>query len=428
MLFAGDVVLVSLVQQQDMYLDVLADGCAILAWLVHFSTMVVLQKTFFRRTRGPPLLPALVLLSVPNTVVTIISYSGVQEYLNPSEPLKFSRFVLACARTSSILVYFLAYAFPCISDAGYTLYVNAVDGSPLISDLGQPNTGEMVAEDGSGCLSRLFYLWLTPLMERGQMGTLENAADVYHLPRKLRTSVVCQNFQRCWESCRRGDAANDHRAESPVLEGDVSLSKVLHKSFGLRFYVLGLLKVVVNLLSFAAPLLLSRLVGFMEERGAPASTGVCCAVGLFLTTLLSSVFQNIFVFEVSKVALGARAALVAAIFGKALQVSSSSLGGFTLAEVVNLMSTDAERVVGFFTSFHELWSMPFCFSVTLYLLYLQVGVAFLGGLVVALLLVPFNKFLASRILSNNKQMLRCKDGRVKVRTGRQMTFYTISKG
>lgn len=431
MLFTADVVLVSLIQQRDMYLEVLADCCAILAWLVHFSTIVVLQKTVFRRTRGPPLLFVLVLLSVPNTVVTIISYSNIQEYLNVSEPLKISRFVLASARTVPVLVYLLAFAFPCISDAGYTLYVNAVDGSPLISEITQPHTGEMVAEDGSGCLSRLFYLWLTPLMKRGQMGALDKATDVYLLPRKLRTSVVCHNFHRCWESCRRGRDqwptpvgrnlqsgtwSSHHRVESLALEGDVSLSKVLHKTFGLHFYILGLLKVLVNMLSFAGPLLLSSLVAFMEEKGAPASTGVWCALGLFLTTLLSSVFQNIFVFEISKVALRARAALVSAIYSKALQVSSSSLACFTMGEVVNLMSTDADRVVNFFTSFHELWSMPFRFSITLYLLYLQVGVAFLGGLAVALLLVPFNKFLASRILSNNKQMLRCKDSRVKVRT------------
>lgn len=416
LLLAADVVLVSLVQQPDMYLDVLADGCAILAWLVHFSSMLVLQKTVSRRTRGPPLLPVLVLLCVPNTVVTIISYSDIQGYLSPSEPLKISRLVLASARTLPILVYLLAYAFPCVSDAGYTLYVNAVDGSPLISDISQPNTGEMVAEDGSRCLSRLFYLWLTPLMKRGQMGTLEKVTDVYHLPRKLRTRLVCQNFQQCWESCRRGDAVNDHRAESLVLEGDVSLFKVLHKSFGVRYYALGLLKVSVNMLSFAGPLLLSRLVSFMEEQGAPVSTGLYCALGLFLTTLLSSVVQNAFVFEISKVSLRARAALVSAIYAKALQVSSSSLAGFTLAEVVNLMSTDTDRVVGFFNSFHELWSLPFRFSIALYLLYLQVGVAFLGGLAVMLLLIPFNRFLASRILSNNKQMLRCKDSRVKVRT------------
>lgn len=416
-----------------MYLDVLADGCAILAWLVHLSTVVVLQKTVFRRTRGPPLLLVLVLLSVPNTVVTIISYCDLQGHLSVSEPLKISRFVLASARTLPILVYLLAFAFPCISHAGYTLYVNAVDGSPLISEVTQPHTGEMVAEDGSGCLSRLFYLWLTPLLKRGQMGALDKATDVYHLPRKLRTSVVCLNFHRCWESCRRGDGrdrgptpvsrhlqsgtwSSHHSVERLALEGDVALWKVLHKTFGLGYYALGLLKVLVNMLSFTGPLLLSSLVSFMEEKGAPASTGVWCALGLFLTTFLTSVFRNVFVFEISKVALSARAALVSAIYSKALQVSSSSLACFTMAEVVNLMSTDADRVAAFFTSFHELWSMPFRFGITLYLLYLQVGVAFLGGLCVALLLLPFNRFLASRILSNNKQMLRCKDSRVKVRT------------
>uniref|UniRef100_A0A8C4HSN9 ATP-binding cassette sub-family C member 10 n=1 Tax=Dicentrarchus labrax TaxID=13489 RepID=A0A8C4HSN9_DICLA len=395
LIFTADVILVSLLQQADVYLEVLADSCAILAWMVHFSAITVLQRTAYRRTRGPPLLLLLVLLSVPNVVVTLVIYCDTQEYMNFTEPLKFSRFVLASARTLPLLVYLLAFAFPCITDVGYSLYINAVDGSPLISESTQPDTGEMVAEDESGCVSRLFYLWLSPLLRRGQRGELNRPADVYHLPRKLRTSVVCRYFHQCWEAW---------------------LLRVLHKAFGLRYYILGVLKVVVNMLSFAGPLLLSSLVNFMEEEGAPVSTGVWCALGLFATTLLSSVLRNIFVFEVSKVALSARAALVSAIYGKALQVSGSSLAGFTLGEVVNLMSTDSDRVGNFFNSFHELWSMPFRFIITLYLLYLQVGVAFLGGLGVALLLVPFNKFLASRILSNNKQMLRCKDSRVKLMT------------
>uniref|UniRef100_A0A674NGK0 ATP-binding cassette, sub-family C (CFTR/MRP), member 10 n=1 Tax=Takifugu rubripes TaxID=31033 RepID=A0A674NGK0_TAKRU len=409
LLFTADIILVSLIQQQDMYLDILANGCAIVAWLVHFSTIVVLQKTVYRRARGPPLLLLLVLLSVPNTIITIISYDS-KEYLNVTEPLKISRFALASARAVPILVYLLAFAFPCVSDAGYTLYVNAVDGSPLISEISQPQTGEMVAEDGAGCFSRLFYLWLTPLLKRGQRGALDKATDVYHLPWKLQTSVIRQYFHRgSWR--------------------DASLSKVLHKTFGFRYYILGLQKVLVNMLSFAGPLLLSSLVNFVEEKGAPVSTGVWCTLGLFVTTLLSSVFRNIFVFEISKVALSARAALVSAIYGKALQVSSSNLARFTMGEVINLMSTDVDRVVNFFTSFHELWSMPFCFIATLYLMYLQVGVAFLGGLCVAVLLVPFNRFLASRILSNNKQMLSCKDSRVKIMTEilfgiRVIKFYT----
>ncbi|GAA6230797.1 multidrug resistance-associated protein 7-like [Lates japonicus] len=437
LLFTADVVLVSVLQQGDMYLDLLTNSCAILAWLVHFTAMTVLQKSAFRRTRGPPLLLLLVLLSVPNLVITLMIYCETEGYLNLTEPLKLARFVLASARTLPLLVYLLAFTFPCISDPGYTLYINAVDGSPLIPQSTQPDTGEMVAEDGSGCFSRLFYLWLTPLLRRGQRGELDRPADVYHLPRKLRTSVVCRYFHQCWEACRRGTAVSNgqdqwprpvsrnllngtwssHYLEEPLeLEGDVGLLRVLHKAFGLWFYLLGVLKVVVNMLSFAGPLLLSSLVNFIEEEGAPVSRGAWCALGLFATTLLTSVLHNIYVFQVSKVALSARAALVSSIYGKALRVSGSSLSGFTLGEVVNLMSTDTDRVVNFFNSFHELWSLPFRFSITLYLLYLQVGVAFLGGLVVALLLVPFNKFLASRILSNNKDMLRHKDSRVKLMT------------
>ncbi len=437
LLFTADVILVSLLQQADMYLDVLADSCAILAWLVHFSAITVLQRTAFRRTRGPPLLLLLVLLSIPNLVITLMIYCDNQECLNLTEPLKLARFVLASARALPLLVYLLAFAFPCASDAGYTLYINAVDGSPLVPGSTQLDTGEMVAEDGSGCFSRLFYLWLTPLLRRGQRGELDRPADVYHLPWKLRTSVVCRYFHQCWEACRRGAAVSNgqdqwprpvsrnllsgswssHYQEEPLeLEGDVGLLRVLHKAFGLRYYILGVLKVSVNMLSFAGPLLLSSLVNFMEEEGAPVSRGAWCALGLFASTLLSSVLRNIFVFEVSKVALSARASLVSAIYSKALQVSGSSLAGFTLGEVVNLMSTDTDRVVNFFNSFHELWSLPFRFIITLYLLYLQVGVAFLGGLCVALLLVPFNKLIASRILSNNQHMLRYKDSRVKVKT------------
>lgn len=437
LLFTADVILVGILQQGNMYLDVLADSCAILAWLVHFSAITVLQNTAFRRTRGPPLLLLLVLLSVPNLVITLMIYCDNQECLNLTDPLKLARFVLASARTFPLLAYLLAFAFPCISDAGYTLYINAVDGSRLIPESTQPDTGEMVAEDGSDCFSRLFYLWLTPLLRRGQCGELDRPIDVYHLPRKLRTNVVRRYFHQCWEACRPGAVVanrqdqwprpvsrnlltgtwSSHYQEEPLeLEGDVGLLKVLHKAFGLRYYMLGVLKVVVNMLSFAGPLLLSSLVNFMEEEGAPVSRGVWCTLGLFAATLLSSILRNIFVFEVSKVAISARAALVSAIYSKALRVSSSSLAGFTLGEVVNLMSTDTDRVVNFFNSFHELWSLPFQFSITLYLLYMQVGVAFLGGLCVALLLVPLNKFLASRILSNNKHMLRHKDSRVKVRT------------
>lgn len=423
LLFAADGGLASLLRRADLYPDLLADGCALVAWLVHCGAAAALRRSSLGRARGPPALLLPVLLTVPYLVVTLVTYGDARQHLSPAaRPVEFARFVLAAARALPLLVYLLAFAFPCVGAAAYTRL---------------PDTGDMVGEDGSGCVSRLFYLWLTPLLLRGRRGELDGPADLYHLPRKLRTAVVWRYFHQCWEARRRRGAAaassgrdlwprpvgrnllsgtwsSRHQEDPLQLEGDVGLLGVLHAAFGRRYFALGVLKVAVSMLSFAGPLLLSSLVTFMEDAAAPMGWGARCVLGLFGATLLSSLLQNVFAFEVSKVALAARAALVSAVYGKALQVSGCSLAGAALGEVLNLMSTDVDRVVNFFGSFHELWSMPLRFAVTLYLLHLQVGVAFLGGLGVALLLVPLNKVLASRILSNNRCMLGHKDSRVKV--------------
>ncbi|XP_014031660.1 ATP-binding cassette sub-family C member 10 isoform X2 [Salmo salar] len=439
LLFVVDLVLVVLLHRGDMYLDVLADGCAVLAWLVHFGALLVLQRSIYRRTRGPSVLLLLVLLPIPNLVVTLLAYAQDATYPDLAEPLRVARLVLAATRGLTLLVYLLAFAAPCIGERSYTsMSVNDADSSLLIPESSYQDTGEVVAEDGSSFISHLMYLWLNPLLRRGRRGELEKPCNVYLLPRRLRTSAVRRHFLRCWEDCQQGAATQRGNTTprpanrslqngtwtSPLQEElsgiaveEVGLLKVLHKAFGLRYYLLGVLKLAGNMLSFAGPLLLSSLVHYMEEEGAPISQGAWCATGLFFSTFFSALIRNIFAFEVSKVSLSARAALISAIYGKALQVSGGSLAArFTLGEVVNFMSTDTDHVINFFNSFHEVWSLPFQFSIALYLLYLQVGVAFLGGLGVALLLVPLIKVLASKIMENNKHMLTHKDSRVKLMT------------
>ncbi|KAK7127960.1 hypothetical protein R3I93_020518 [Phoxinus phoxinus] len=436
LLFFGDLVLVFELRAPDIYLDVLADGCGILAWMVHFGAVLALQRTMYRRTRGPAVLPLLLILSIPNLAFILTAYIQEINRLGVSEPLLVVRLALTVTRAALVLVYLFGYIFPCYRTQRDILSCNAEDEVPLIVSF-EPDEGVTVAEDGCNWLSRLLYLWLNPLLKRGKRGELERPCDVFQLPHRLRTKAVNLRFYQCWQKClhprgqekparldrlSRGNLQDNSWSEAEperICEGtqhDVKLLQVLHKAFGLRYYLLGVLKLVASMLAFAGPLLLGQLVGFMETEGAPLSKGVWCTVGLFASTFLAALLRNVFVYEVSKVALEARAAVISTIYSKALKVSAPALARFNMGEVVNFMSTDTDRVVNFFNSFHEVWSLPFQFVLALYLLYLQVGVAFLGGVGVAVLLVPFNKVLASRILENNKHMLLHKDGRVKLMT------------
>eukprot|EP00051_Salpingoeca_urceolata_P023211 m.390480 g.390480 ORF g.390480 m.390480 type:complete len:821 (+) comp20078_c0_seq3:722-3184(+) len=82
-------------------------------------------------------------------------------------------------------------------------------------------------------------------------------------------------------------------------------------------------------------------------------------------------------------------------------------------QVLNLMSSDCDRVANFCPSFHQVWSLPFQIGVALFLLYQQVGLSFLAGLMFAILLIPINRLIAKRIGTLSTAMMKHKDARVK---------------
>ena len=84
--------------------------------------------------------------------------------------------------------------------------------------------------------------------------------------------------------------------------------------------------------------------------------------------------------------------MVTVVYDKALSINTASLSTVDTGEVVNLMSTDTDRIVNFCPSFHQFWSLPFQIAISLYLLYEQVGISFLAGVAFIILLIPINKY------------------------------------
>ncbi|XP_059683666.1 ATP-binding cassette sub-family C member 10 [Gavia stellata] len=413
-LFLADTIPATISQQElgPVYLEVLANGIAALTWLTHGLALLMLFRSVHGSNRGPVALALLALLPLPSFVITLVWYYQSGTAWSPAYPAASSRFAILCLQLASLLVYVIGYLLPTAGRQDFLSVSCSWQQDQLISEPGIPVPDQQrVAEDGESWLSRFFYIWMNPLMKRGYQWKLNQPQDVCVLPRQLQTARVYSS----------------HRAQEAVR-----LFSVLHAAFGLRFYSLGLLKLAGNLLGFSGPLLLNLLVNFMESRQEPLSRGVLYALGLFSGSFLGALLRNQFSYEVNKVMLMVRAAIISAIYRKALRVSGTSLVHFTVGEIVNFMSTDTSRLVNFCLSFHEVWSLPFQFAITLYLLYQQVGVAFLGGLALALLLVPINKVIANCIMMNNKEMLKHKDTRVKLMTEflcgiRVIKFYAWEK-
>ncbi|XP_038071457.1 multidrug resistance-associated protein 7-like [Patiria miniata] len=456
----------------------LTDSCTFFAWVVHSLYLVKLRRTGTKHVRGhlPVLLMwPLTLLSSVVKVARVFRNLAHKDRVELDEIARIVAFVefglqllylvsLLPSRRHARKNYERNRGrpiFPSINDdatdetsplVGRHRRSYTLDEYGLISDLG-------IAEEQGSFLSKLFLWWIQPLMKRGAQGELRNPEDVFRLPKSLQTHHVENAFGRIFFRGNLAQGVTDYsgaydasRGEDPHMPaGSLFTDEPLHsfmgtsyssqyddevpsyevrnpksksarptllrallRAFGVRFFSLGIVKFICDMLTFAGPLLLNALVTFMETEKEPVVNGWLYALGLFLSSLIGAFLSIHYNYQIFKILIRMRAALVTTTYRKALVVSSTAVSQFTTGEIVNFMSVDSERIINVCRSFHELWSLPVKIAVSLFFLHQQLGLAFLTGVAFTLLLIAMTKWLTVKIQKYFEDLMKHKDGRIKV--------------
>ncbi|XP_017097826.2 ATP-binding cassette sub-family C member 10 [Drosophila bipectinata] len=256
-------------------------------------------------------------------------------------------------------------------------------------DLNEGHLGH--AQDEANLGSRFIFHWVQPLISKGVAGKLRKIEDLFDLPEALNITRLSERL---------------HLA----LSQSQSLWKALHRCYGVEFYLIGLLRLIADLSGFAGPLLLGGLL--RQDHQDPYQV-YYYALGLFGSTLLSALCATHFDWRMAMVSMKMRVGVVNSIYRKALEARVIK---DSKPDMLNLMSTDTDRIVNSCISFHFFWSIPFKLFTTLYLLYLQLGAAFLAGVIFAALLIPINRWLAKRIGIYSSGLMTAKDARLSATT------------
>lgn len=247
------------------------------------------------------------------------------------------------------------------------------------------------AQDRASFVSRLYFSWVNPLIRIAVERRLQSINDLFALPESMAFTRITEKFQQNIDRSR-------------------TLFQALHSSFGREFYLIGVLRLIADMSGFAGPLLLGGLLrSEFDSLTLFRSDALIYAGGLFAAAMVASFCGVHFNWRISRVTIKMRIAMVSSIYRKCLEAR-----GLRSArpEILNLMSTDTDRIVNSCISFHSFWSIPLQLFVSLYLLYTQVGAAFTAGLLFAVLLIPINKCIASKIGLLSANLMARKDERV----------------
>ncbi|KAF9191139.1 hypothetical protein BGZ51_007720 [Haplosporangium sp. Z 767] len=253
---------------------------------------------------------------------------------------------------------------------------------------------EKCPEDDANIFSIASFHWVTSLMRKGYAKPL-TMDDLWDLRREDRSKNVSNNFA-----------------------GTPSLIKALASAFGRPFYVAGVWKAANDILGFVQPVLLREMLRFImsykTESPQPLYRGYTIACLMFLCSLAQTTVLHQYFHLCFRTGMHVRAGLVTAIYQKSLRLSNSARQNFTVGEIVNHMSIDAQRVQDLVSYLHVVWSGIFQIVIALYLLFDTMSWAIFAGVAVMLLTIPLNARLSVFMKNLQQKQMKNKDTRIKL--------------
>ena len=233
------------------------------------------------------------------------------------------------------------------------------------------------------------------------------ADDMWPLDYRNTTDYILKKFNTIWIPLVNRKTDNSSK--------EIKLLFPLLKTFWFEMFIVGVIKLLASCLVFVNPLILDRLISFMSPMSdEPEWRGYFYASLMFVSPLFESLLNSQYEYRINLVTMKMRAVIISIVYNKSLKLSSSGRKDFTTGEIVNLMSVDSQRIINFFLIVNMVWSVPLQIIVALVLLWQQLGISSLAGLLFMTVLIPFNGYMTNKVRKYQMVMMSVKDMRVKL--------------
>ncbi|KAJ3122380.1 hypothetical protein HK100_012023 [Physocladia obscura] len=226
--------------------------------------------------------------------------------------------------------------------------------------------------------------------------------DLYQIPKRLHTETLANSFFAEWNNQLNHYLEKHPDGKRPNPDGKL-LRNVVWKLAGKQILSLGIMNLLSNLSNLFAPYFVQWILNFAISRQAvsvsgsgiaePLSHGIGLAFGLFILQVVGTFLSNQFIQESSVSAVSLRTMMTAVIYRKSLKLSSSARQEYTSGNIVNLISTDTNRIELFINEANYCWTVPVALAINIAFLVIALGWPAICGIAILVASVPLQAYL-----------------------------------
>ncbi|KAG0094983.1 hypothetical protein BGZ93_006497, partial [Podila epicladia] len=266
--------------------------------------------------------------------------------------------------------------------------------------------------DKANLASRVTFHYLQPIVSKGFKTPLAAQDIVGMMPAHIKTEFSYDHLNNKWQA---------HVAKRKAKGRKPGMFWTIVRAYGWNWFPIFTFRILASTMTYVLPQLLNDLLAFIDTYRTeskippqPVGLGIILAFGMFVSSVLSSVFMAQYFQMSMNVGIEIRTALIAMIYRKSLKLSSAAKQKSTAGEINNHMSVDTERWPDAITFLPMYISIPYELGIAIWLLYNQIGWSVFAAIATIVLLMPVQGFIAKFFTKNKSLKLEAMDQRIRL--------------
>ena len=279
-------------------------------------------------------------------------------------------------------------------------------------------------ENSFSLISRTSFHWVTRLFTLARQTQYPTVEDLpFGLPNSLNPAGNHCSFQLALTHYTQ-QSTNLSDDMQPLLEEAVSeenlvsdkyfLVKSINRAFGWTFWPLNLIKLLEVILNVSVPVILNLFLRELERNVPNLLSASLYLVLLVVVSIIRAFVSSHLRFELRKLGMRLKGALISELFSKVLSVNFAKLKSFSVGQISNFATEDANAISSNLNALMNLWAIPVELSIIMVLLYHYVTVSFLSALVFCILVTPLNLYIMSQFETHEEKLMAKRDSRLKM--------------
>uniref|UniRef100_A0A182JFG2 Uncharacterized protein n=1 Tax=Anopheles atroparvus TaxID=41427 RepID=A0A182JFG2_ANOAO len=246
---------------------------------------------------------------------------------------------------------------------------------------------ELCPRQKANFLSYIIFGWTLPIFFKGYKKEL-NTGDLYQPLKEHKSDGLGHRLCEAWEN---------EVKKARVKGREAKLLRAGCRVFGWDVALLGLVLLTLEMLfKVTQPFFLGKLVAYYSRTGGDISEAYLYAGAVVLCSAINVLFIHPYMLSQLHLGMKLRVAACSMIYRKSLRLSKTALGDTTAGQVVNLLSNDVGRLDLAVLFVHYLWIGPLETLVVTYLMYREIGVSAIFGVIFLLLFIPLQAYLGKK--------------------------------